>query len=649
VAEWLMNHGRKIADVDCRRALAVIRGCGLFALFVITCGVVGCAVGPAELVHTLVLPEARTIDYRDPSNLPSVPIPVSAPPRTVTNLRPELTDWPLSLDDAVRIALENTRVVRVLAGVTATTSGKTIYDAAITQTTIDEAQARFDPVLTQNNEWRRRNAPSAVLNPFDPLRSRAINNAADSYLMTLGVKRDNVLGGKAALNYVENPVRFPGGGSVFNSAFPGFGLPLNPQNTKTLELSYTQPLLQGAGFRVNMAPIVIARLNTEASFFQYKDSVQEMVRGVIEAYWLLVQARTDAWARQKQVELSEFTYNREAARLDAGLADAKDVAQAKVTYTQFKANLVAAQALVLTREGALRNIIGLPPTDDRFIIPVSSPVSEHLPIDWENLVGLAEERRPDIIELKIILEADAQRLLQAENQMLPKLDAVGAYQFNGLTGTMPSGEILTAAGSRFPGYTLGINFSVPLYLRQGRAQVRQEKLIIERDRANLQQGLHQTIHELAITARDLDNAYAQYLAFKETRQAAEINVKVQDAQFSAGRAIYLNVLQALNDWGAAISSEAGALLSYNVALAAMERRTGTILETHGLFFQEERTRFAGPLLLRKREYPSSIIPVGTPNIRPGGPSPSEQFFDLREPAPRNMKLEGKLLPPVEGK
>ena len=260
----------------------------------------------------------------------------------------------------------------------------------------------------------------------------------------------------------------------------------------------------------------------------------------------------------------------------------------------------------------MRNIIGLPPTDDRFIVPVSSPVSERLPIDWESLVGLAEERRPDIIELKIILEADQQRLLQAENQMLPKLDAFGAYQFNGLTGTMPSGETLTAAGSRFPGYTLGINFSVPLYLRQGRAQVRQEKLIIERDRANLQQGLHQTIHELAITARDLDNAYAQYRV-QRNAQAAEINVKVQDAQFTAGRAIYLNVASCqrlgCRDF------EARAALSYNVA-GGDGARTGTILKRMGCFSGRSALVSRGRFCANGVSRPSSF--GGDANIRQAG-------------------------------
>jgi hypothetical protein len=180
--------------------------------------------------------------------------------------------------------------------------------------------------------------------------------------------------------------------------------------------------------------------------------------------------------------------------------------------------------------------------------------------------------------------------------------------------------------------------------------VRQEKLLIERDRANLDQGLHNAIHELSSSVRDLDNAYAQYKAYKETRKAAEINVKVQDAQFRLGRSIYLNYLQALTDWGNAVSSEAAALLSFNVALATLQRRTGTILEKHGLVFQEERFRAAGPLLLRShdREYPSALVPVGAPQ-RPRYPSigePAENSFDLREPVPRNLKSAVQFLTPL---
>src|ERR1019366_8237836 len=237
---------------------------------------------------------------------------------TVSNPRPDLTDWQLSLDEAIRISLEKSDVIRVLTGTTATASGQTIYDAAITNTTIDQAQGTFDPVLQQKNTWSRTNTPTAVPDFTDPTRSDITSTPVTGYAGSLRLTKTNVLGGQAGVTWTENPVHFSG---LNNPLLTTGGFPLNPQQTSAVNFTYTQPLLQGAGFRVNMAPIVIARLNTEMSFFQYKDSVQEMVRSVIEAYWNLVNARTDVWAKKIQVQLSEESYLREQARLKAGLAD----------------------------------------------------------------------------------------------------------------------------------------------------------------------------------------------------------------------------------------------------------------------------------------------------------------------------------------
>ncbi len=629
-------------------------------LALVVASAVGCASRPAEvceeLAHNIVLPEQRSIDYRDPSAFPPDRLPADLPPRTVTDPRPETPEWQLSLDEAIRIALENARVVRMLAGLTVVASGQTIYDTAITNTTIDQAQATFDPVAKWNNTFSRTNTPTATFDPTNLQQSIITSTPTDGYLSDVGLTKTNVLGGQWSLDWTQNPMRFAGSSSLFNPSlpnsglFPNLGFPLNPQDVSAVTLSYTQPLLQGAGFRVNTAPIVIARLNTEQSYFQYKDSVQELVRGVIEGYWGLVQARTDAWARDIQVQLSEETYKREQARLKAGFGDLGTVAQARVTYNQFRANLIAADAAVLAREGAFRNLLGLPPNDNRRLVPVSAPTSRRLRPDWNELIRLAEERRPDIVELKIITEADRVHLVQAENQALPRLDMTALYRWNGLSGEMPNGVPLATAPGQYTDWSVGINFSVPLGLRQGRALVREQKLMIARDQANVEQGLHAAIHQLASSLRDLDSAYDQYLAFKETREAADINVKAQDASFRTGggpkNVIYLNVLQALNDWGTAVSSEAQQLLNYNVTLANLERQTGTILETHGLVFYEERLRSAGPLgiLGHGRYYPSALVPGGISTRYPGTGEPAENAFDLKNPAPRDAKPQ-ELPPP----
>ena len=613
----------------------------LLSLTVLAVG--GCAITPWDVRQNVILPEQRSIDYHDPAGLPSVAIPNNVPPRTVTDTERDSPDWLLSLDEAIRIALENTRAVRVLAGTTAVASGQTIYDPAISNTAIDQEQGRFDPVLRQDNRWSRTNTPFALLDALDPRRSFITSNPTDAYRSTLGLTKTNVLGGQTALTWTENPLRFQGRGPF----------PLNPQNPSAVELSYTQPLLQGGGYQVNTAPIVIARLNTEQSYFQYKDSVQEMVRGVIEAYWNLVQARIDVFARKIQVQQFLETKDREEARFALKIVDKSNLAQARTSYNQFRAILIAAKASVLTREGALRNILGLPPSDDRRIVPVSAPTAQQLKPDWDALVRLAEQRRPDIVELKLITEADRVRLMQAENQALPRVDAVALCRWNGLSGTMPNGEELETRPGQFTDWAVGVNFSVPLGLRTERARVRQQALLVSRDLANVEQGLHAAIHELASTVRDLDSAYDQYLAFKETRIAAADNVKVQNEKFLKGlggagdRTIYLTVLQALTDWGNAVTSEAQQLLNYNVALATLERRTGTILETHGLVFNEERFKAAGPLgiLCQERLYPSALVPAGSPRRYPGTGEASENTFDLKNPAPRDEPKPPEKAPP----
>src|SRR5262245_10752965 len=85
----------------------------------------------SPLPWRIIYPDQRTTYGRPLESLPFVPLPPSGPPPTVSGGDPGATKRYLSLDEAIRIALENDQVVRVLAGVGAVSSGRTIYDVAI--------------------------------------------------------------------------------------------------------------------------------------------------------------------------------------------------------------------------------------------------------------------------------------------------------------------------------------------------------------------------------------------------------------------------------------------------------------------------------------------------------------------------------------
>jgi len=613
---------------------------GRFWLSLIVLAVVPIRSACAQKLFPFILPEQRSIRVRDPSELPKAYIPNTPPPPTVSDRQTEKPPVHLSLDAAILVALKNAEVIRVLAGVQAISSGSTIYDAAITNNGIDEQRGRFDPTIDVQNNFNRNETPAANFDPFDPTQSVITGLRTDGYNYTMGLSKTNTSGGTLSFGVISNPQRFQ----------PGI-FPLNPQNRPSVDLSYTQPLLQGGGFRPNRAPIVIASIETERSYFRFKDSVQESVRGVIEGYWAVVFARVDLWARQQQVEQAEFAYDRAMARKRADFANAAEVAQTRLAFANFRANLITAKANLLQREAAMRNILGIPPSEPMRIVPTTKPTTDRFDFGWNEIVQLAEERRPDLIELKLIIEADQQRLLQARNQALPRVDATALYRWNGLEGELPNGQQLSTRSGEFTDWTLGVNFSVPIGLRQGRASMRSQQLIIARDRANLEQGLHSTMHVLAANLRNLAQFFEQYEAFKEAREASRENLNQQLGEYRSGRVIFLNVLQAITDWGNAVSAEAQALAQYNTALASIERETGTILETHGVTFVEERYGAIGPLgrLAPKQPYPKSLRPGGSAERYPRGTEPAENVFDLEAPYRRSEDDDPQneeLLPPV---
>jgi outer membrane protein TolC len=568
-------------------------------------------------------------------------LPTSSRPPTVVDASydraPELR---LSLDEAIRTALENDRVIRVLAGETAINSGRTIYDVAIANTVVDQQTARFNPFITVNNNWDQLKLPSAIPDPGDPSNTLINGFRTGQHRLDVAVAKDNPLGGQ-----------FSVGANTIRQNFDATGLPLDPQTTSSASIGYTQPLLQGFGRPVNLAPIVLARIDVERSFFQLKDATQQQVRGVIEAYWNLVAARIDVWATKQQVEQLDFAYKLAEARAKVGIRNSSDRAQARTSLANFRANLIAANNTALQREAALRNILGLPPWDEARLVATTEPTDDRLEPDWDLLVELAAQQRPDLIELKLILEADEQQLIIANNTARPRLDATALYRWNGLEGETPAGNFVASIPGQFPDWTLGVNFSVPLGLRRERAQLRQRELILARDRANLNQGLHAASHNLATTLRSLELAYEQYLAFREAREAAAENLRIQqgirEAPVDTGFN-FLNVLVAITDWGNAVRNEAFSLTQYNTLLAELELQTGTILESHGIWFYEERYGSIGPLGRWHPPvcYPERNGPLPNADTYPAGDRPAEEFFDLETPAvnPMNPRVDREALP-----
>ncbi|MGC4003597.1 MAG: TolC family protein [Pirellulales bacterium] len=581
-----------------------------------------CGANPTFAQHpeprAVILPEQRRFDIRSPEEIRRVDLPLVPAPPTVSDPLPVDAVLPLTLDECIRIALERSDVVRILAGDLAVAAGPTIYDPGINNTQIDAQRGVFDPTLANQTTFGQTDQPFGLLNPAAPPATIIQGSQNQSFNSTTTITKRGLTGATAqvAQNVNRNDLR------------NGIVQPLNPATTNSTQLSLTQPLLNGAGFAPNTAPIVIARINTERSFFQLKDSVQNLVRSVVESYWNLQYAQIQVWVREQQVSQGKEALDRAEGRFQAGLGNLEsDVAQARVSYENFRADLITAQADVWRQEGVLRNLPG--DHAGRW----SPHHAVHAPVDHavENRLG----RAPFL-----------------GRSLSPRLDRTEIDP--GGRSAEPDHPPQPSVAATRRGRPLSLERARRAHARRDhvdRKLGRLPRVASRREFFSPARAAHRASRHPADRAvagprsRELGSRSAQRHARvggRLSRPRAKLrpipglpqgaaeyayqNVQQQTAAFQANtRVLYLNVLLAITDWGNAVRNENQALTSYNTLLARMEVRTGTILDSHGVRFAEERYGSIGPKgrLHKPVAYPRSMSP--TPNSERAPPAPEDSY------------------------
>lgn len=568
--------------------------------------------------------QATFLQHRAEVELPAVD-----PPRTPGN--PEAKEvWPLTLQEAIRIALENSEVVRVISlgaqGIPvggfeptpiATAAGgalgqgnlSTIYDPSVQETQIAQALAVFDAQLNASVTGGHSQQP--------------FNNAIQAGTFNVSGAKYPVIFTQETAQYAASlQKRFATGGQVtvgHTINFLGSNSPLNVYPgayTTATQLQFVQPLLGGtaqnpSGLEANRAQIVIARLNADTAVWTFKAAVQEEVRSVEQQYWALAQQHVQLWSRETAVSLGEEILRREQARFNAGNGSLPSVAEAQEQLEQFRLDLVTATSDVITTERQLRNILGLKPADNRRIIPVTEPTDARLEPNWQVSLSQMVSFQPDIIRNTLLVRLAEMQLLLARNQLLPVLNLQALYQFNGFGHRLDAAEAVgTGATLRaidpliqvqqragglngqpgffndFQTYQVGFTFQMPLGFRAALANTRQAQYQLLRQRAILQQVVHQTTHALARFFLEVDANYKQFKTAGRLREAAQKRLEAQQIFYENGQITIDRYLQALSNWARAVAQEAQFKTSYNISLAALEEAKGTLLAYDNIAISE---------------------------------------------------------------
>jgi outer membrane protein TolC len=148
------------------------------------------------------------------------------------------------------------------------------------------------------------------------------------------------------------------------------------------------------------------------------------------------------------VPLLEQVVHLEEERLAAGRSTRANVARARANLHNGRQQRLLAQSTVYERELRLRNLMGLPPRDGRYFVPVSAPPRAPVTLDSQTIVSNALAYRPDLIRQRLSIRTRELQLMVAKNAYLPSLNATGLFRMNGL-GTSQGAAIDQVFGGQF--------------------------------------------------------------------------------------------------------------------------------------------------------------------------------------------------------
>ncbi|MDB5335322.1 MAG: TolC family protein [Planctomycetaceae bacterium] len=532
---------------------------------------------PAESVVSLT-PERSVLNryYAEtvrPVNLPSIPLPEIV-------VTPESNEfWPLTLREAVNIALRNSQVIRTLQGDQVTSTGVTNYDPAIYQATRDAAVAAFDASVNLNYTADRFNQPPAtVFGPGIPANTRR-----DDATLSASLVKPWATGATTSVAYNPNPgyLFFPNGTS---------GL-YNPKYASNTELYIKQPLLRGAGIDVNRAPIRIAQLQADQSIWDVKQATLSLVRSVEESYWSLQASRTALQAIEDILPLLDSIVRIQQERFEEERTIRAEVAKARTQQAAFRQAAIDARSNALNQELHLRNLLGLPPNDGLTIDPTDRASESPLKFDPVQIIQTAADNRPELMRQRLGIRIGEMNLIVAENGFKPQLDLQGLYRTNGLSDNV--GDSLDMMfQNKFTDWTAGASFSMPIGRRAARANLHAAELELTRERIILRQKMHATAHRLSDVLRQLESVRYQY-------DEAKVRVEESAIWMEGSRGRYEEpppssdggdwLLAALNDYLLSLRSQADSITSraqllaqYNTLLATLQEVQGTLLANYDI-------------------------------------------------------------------
>jgi HAE1 family hydrophobic/amphiphilic exporter-1 len=558
------------------------------------------------------------LEPRDPAFPDNTPRPIPPLPNLTRLGVTSDNTLTLSLNDAIRRALENNNNIEVARN-----------DVRFNETTLRALQGIYDPVFNLNPQ---------------------INNQVQSQQSTLGGGATVTTTDMTANSSVDKLFSTGGGNYSFffnnnrrttNNTFNA----LNPVYSASLGVTFTQPLLRDRSIDNNRRNIRIQRKRLEQSDADFRRQTIDVISQVQNAYWDLVFALRDQQNLIANLNLSRELFRQTEARVVAGASAPLERAEVQTEIANRESSLLQATQAVSIAENNLKQLIIRDPTAPEWtaqITPTDEPSFDATPINLNDALVEARTNRPELRRLRLQNDINDIDIKYFKNQTRPRLDLQSTLALTGLSGSpVESNDALPVpiivengasadafllaqinllrAGQGLPpavpptfiqqgtvptnligGYprtlanlfgfgtrniVVGVTIQIPFRNEIAKANLagaRIQKTQLEATARSQEQVIEVEVRN---AAQAVETSRRRVLAARAARENAELQLQGEQRLYQVGRSTTFLLFQRENTLNNARNLELRAETDYNKALADLQHATSTTLRANNVIVE----------------------------------------------------------------
>ena len=351
-----------------------------------------------------------------------------------------------------------------------------------------------------------------------------------------------------------------------------------------LDLSFTQPLLRGAGRHIAREPLTQAERNVIYAMRDFERFRAQFAVSVVGDYWNIAQQFADLANVEANYESLKNSRLQIEELYRAGRRTIVDLGRAQQQEFSADAQRVNARNRLETTLDQFKLTLGLPITarlelDQNAIQDIVARGAEPIDIDEQDAIELALERRYDYRTNVDEIEDEGRRVLIAENSLNLGLDftaAISVPSNNGSTARLDWSQI---------NWSAGVDLDLFLDRIPLRNAYRTQLITFDRAVRAREQAEDQLTASVRRDMRNIQAALESYRIQLVAVDLAEKRVEATTDLYAAGRVPALDKLDAQDSLLSAQLNRNAAIVDYAIArLQLMNDLEAIRLEPQGLRF-----------------------------------------------------------------